>query len=99
MCLRIKNKKEIVKEDLWFYSVQCALHVSSLTLWADFADFLHVVFGAVVNGVSYATLCDGLMLGGGCCAKHSHILHRLTQLGSSNAHTTYRCAHSSTNTQ
>lgn len=35
-----------------------------LTLWADFADFFHVVFGAVVDGVSHPALGNGLMFGG-----------------------------------
>lgn len=63
-----------------------------LTLWADFLDFLHIVFGAVVDGVSYSTLGDDLMFGGRCRAEDSHILHSLTQLGGSDTHTTYRCA-------
>lgn len=66
--------------------------VCFLTLWADFANFFHVVFGAVVDGVSYSALCDGLMFGGRCGAENGHILHSLTQLGSSDTDTTCRCA-------
>lgn len=40
------------------------LPVCFLTLRADFAYFLHVVFGAVVNGVGYPTLRNGLVFGG-----------------------------------
>lgn len=87
----------LVKHENTLLYLQYVLYAYFLTLWADFADFLHVVFGAVVDGVSYPALGNGLMFGGWCCAKNSHILHSLTQLGSSNTHTTYRCADSSTN--
>lgn len=64
-----------------------------LTIWANFADFSHIIFGAVVDGVSNATLADGFVFGSRRRAENGHILHCLTQLGSSNTHTTYRCAH------
>lgn len=63
-----------------------------VTLWADFADLLHIVFGAVIDGVSNTSLNNDLMFRGRRCAEYSHILHGLTQLGSSDTHTTYRCA-------
>ena len=65
--------------------------VCFLTLGADFADFLHVVFGAVVDGMSYSAFGDGLVFGGWRRAKNGHIWHRLTQLGSSDTDPT--CGH------
>lgn len=35
-----------------------------LTLWADFADFFHIVFGAVVDGVGHSAFRNDLMFGG-----------------------------------
>lgn len=74
-----------VLKHLW-----CAVKavVCFLTLRADFVDFLHVVFGAVVDGVSYATLGNGLVFGGWRRAKNSHIWHSPTQLGNSGTNTT-----------
>lgn len=61
----------------------------SLTLGADLADFLHVVFGAVVDGVRDASLGDGLVLGGGRRAEHGDVLHGLAQLGDGDADATW----------
>lgn len=63
-----------------------------LTLWADFADFFHVVFGAVVDGVSHSALGNGLVLGGRRRAENSHIWHSATQLGGGDANTTCSAA-------
>lgn len=62
----------------------------SLTFGADLADFLHVVLGAVVDGVRDSALTDGLVLAGRRRAKHSHVLHRLAQLSGGDANATCR---------
>lgn len=64
--------------------------VCSLTFGADLADFLHVVLGAIVDGVRDSALADGLVLAGRRRAKHGHVLHRLAQLSGGDAHTTCR---------
>lgn len=66
--------------------------IFNFTLWADFAYFGYIVFGPVVDGMSYPALADGLVFGSWGSAEDGHILHGLTQLGHSDTHTTYRCA-------
>lgn len=62
-----------------------------LTVWTYFADFLHVVSGAIVNGVSHPALGDGLVFGSRRCAKNGNIWHRLTQLGSRDTYAACVC--------
>lgn len=57
-----------------------------LTFRTDLADFLHVVLGAIVDGMRDSALADGLMFAGRCSAEHGHVLHRLAQLSGCNAH-------------
>lgn len=38
--------------------------VKRLTLRTDLADFLHIVLGAIVDGMRDSALADGLMLAG-----------------------------------
>lgn len=59
-----------------------------LTFGADLADLLHVVLGAVVDGVRDSALADGLVLAGRRRAEHGHVLHRLAQLSGGDAHPT-----------
>lgn len=61
-----------------------------LTFRTDLADFLDIVLGAIVDGMRDSALADGLMLASWCCTKHSHVLHRLAQLGGCNAHAAWR---------
>lgn len=61
-----------------------------LTFRTDLANFLHIVLGAIVDGMCDSALADSLVLAGWCRAEHSHILHCLAQLSGSNAHTTWR---------
>lgn len=58
------------------------------TFRADLADFLHVVLGAVVDGMRDSALADGLVLAGRRGAEHSHVLHRLAELGGCDTNTT-----------
>lgn len=59
-----------------------------LTFRTDLADFLHIVLGAIVDGMCDSTLADCLVLAGGGRAEHSHILHCVAQLCGCNTHTT-----------
>lgn len=59
-----------------------------LTFRTELADFLHVVLGAVVDGVRDSALADGLVLAGGGRAEHGHVLHRLAQLSGGDADAT-----------
>lgn len=62
----------------------------SLTFGADLADLLHVVLGAIVDGVRDSALGDGFVLAGRRRAKHGHVLHRLAQLSGGDADATCR---------
>lgn len=59
-----------------------------LTFRTDLADFLHIVLGAIVDGMRDSTLADGLVLAGGRRAEHSDVLHCLAQLSGCNTNTT-----------
>lgn len=61
-----------------------------LTFRTDLADFLHIVLGAIVDGMRDSALADSLVLAGRCRAEHGHVLHRLAQLSGGNAHATCR---------
>lgn len=56
-----------------------------LTFRTDLADLLHVVLGAIVDGMRDSTLADGLVLAGRCRAEHRHVRHRLAQLSGGDA--------------
>lgn len=56
-----------------------------LTFGADLADLLHVVLGAIVDGMRDSTLADSLVLAGRRRAEHRHVRHRLAQLSGGDA--------------
>lgn len=60
------------------------------TFGTDLAHFLHIVLGAIVDGMRDSALADGLVLAGRRRAEHGHILHRLAQLSGGDAHATCR---------
>lgn len=64
--------------------------VTFLTFGTDLTDFLHIVLGAIIDGMRDSALTDRLVLAGRCRAEHGHILHRLAQLSGSDAHATCR---------
>lgn len=58
----LQSRLHTHKVHIWStFSVQMD---SFLTFWTDLADFLHIVLGAVVDGVRDSALADGLMLAG-----------------------------------
>lgn len=59
-----------------------------LTFRTELADLLHVVLGAIVDGVCDSALADGLVLAGRRRAEHGHVLHRLAQLSGGDADAT-----------
>lgn len=61
-----------------------------LTFGTDFTDLLHIVLGAIIDGMRDSALTDRLVLAGGCRAEHGHILHRLAQLSGGDAHAACR---------
>lgn len=61
-----------------------------LTFGTDLAHFLHVVLGAIVDGMRDSALTDGLVLAGRRRAEHGHVIHRLAQLSGGDAHATCR---------
>lgn len=62
----------------------------SFTFWTDLANFLHIVLGAIVDGMRDPTLTDGLMFACWRGAEHGHIFHSLAQLSGCNANATWR---------
>lgn len=58
------------------------------TFWTDLANFLHIVLGAIVDGMCDSTLTDGLMFACWCGAEHGHIFHSLAELSGCNTNTT-----------
>lgn len=86
LCQREQKAPVHVWGDLRWYSIT---H-TSLTFRTELADFLHVVLGAVVDGMCDSTLADGLVLAGWRRAEHSYVLHRLAQLSGGDANTTWR---------
>lgn len=63
---------------------------STLTFGADLADLLHVVLGAIVDGVCDSALGDGFVLAGRRRAEHGDVRHRLAQLSGGDANATCR---------
>lgn len=72
------------------FHIRALLLVALLTFGADLADLLHVVLGAVVDGVRDSALGDGFVLAGRRRAKHGDVLHRLAQLSGGDANATCR---------
>lgn len=74
----------------FFFVFALVFGLFSLTFGADLADLLHVVLGAIVDGVRDSALGDSFVLAGRRRAKHGYVLHRLAQLSCGDANATCR---------